>query len=279
LDKQKLCQVLYAALNNIYNVHEINNITNYIWHDLQNKSSGKYTSLEHFLEAPAYKNLIASLLEKVPIQYVLTSADFMGLDLLVTPDVLIPRPETESLVQWILDEHPNTDIFNVLDIGTGSGCIALALKKFRPKWNLFALDVSEKALEIASTNADKLNLKISFIQADLFENEDKVPEFCNLIVSNPPYISKLEIDQMDAHVLVHEPQIALFPKGDDPLIFYKWIAEFVQKSAVVPSWIYLELNALQWEAIEQIFLNASFKDIEIRKDLESLNRMMRIRKL
>lgn len=279
MDKQKLCQVLYVALNNIYNAHEINNIANYVWYDIQNKSRGNYTSLEHFLEAPAFKNLIARLLEKVPIQYVLSSADFMGLDLLVSPDVLIPRPETEGLVQWILDDHPHAALFNVLDIGTGSGCIALALKKFRPEWNLFALDISEKALKIASANAEKLNLKLSFIHADLFVDEDKVPGFCNLIVSNPPYISKHEVDQMDSHVLLHEPHIALFPNGDDPLIFYKRIAQFVQKSTVVPSWTYLELNALQWEAIEQIFLNASFKDIEIRKDLESLNRMMRIRKM
>lgn len=279
MEKQKLCQVLYAALNNMYNAHEISNIANYIWHDLHCNSKNIYASVEDFLDTPVFNNLISDLQKKKPIQYILSSADFMGLDLIVTPDVLIPRSETESLVQWILDDIPENYPISALDIGTGSGCIALALKKFRPEWNVLALDVSESALKIANFNAEKLNLEISLIQADLFEDEVKLPLFCNLIVSNPPYISTSEIDQMDAQVLLYEPAIALFPKGNDSLIFYRWIADFAQNKLAAPTWIYLELNALQWEAIEEIFLKASFKDVVIKKDLESLNRMIRIRKM
>lgn len=279
MEKQKLCQVLNDALNDMYNAHEINNIANYIWHEIHSNANSNYTSLEEFLKTPEFYSLITGLRHKQPIQYILSSADFMGLDLIVTPDVLIPRSETESLVQWILDDIPKNYPISALDIGTGSGCIALALKKFRPEWNVTALDVSESALKVANRNAEKLNLNISLIQADLFEDENKVPLFCNLIVSNPPYISISEIDQMDNQVLLYEPKIALFPKGDDPLIFYRWIANFVQNKLAAPTWIYLELNALQWEAIEEIFLKASFNDIVIKKDMESLNRMIRIRKL
>jgi len=262
----------------MYNVHEINNICNYIWFDLNKNHKIHHGRLEDFLNSDAYRILISGLLVKKPIQYLVSSSDFMGLDLIVTPDVLIPRAETEGLVQWILDDIPNNYPIKALDIGTGSACISLALKKFRPAWKLYGLDISREALNIAKANSIKLELEISLIHADVFNDDYKIPQFCNLIVSNPPYIAASEMDQMDPHVLLYEPKIALFPKGDDPLVFYRWIADFAKSKLSTTFWIYLELNALQWEDTKQIFLDAPFEDVVIKQDLASLNRLIRIRK-
>lgn len=277
--KQELCQTLRMQIMHMYNDIEISNICNYIWFELSKNHEVIKYSLNDYLKSDAYKAILSGLLAKMPIQYIVSSSDFMGLDLYVTPDVLIPRAETETLVQWILDDIPTIYPIQAIDIGTGSACIALALKKFRPDWKLFAMDISQEALSIAKHNSIKLGLEISLIHADLFNFDTNLLQSCNLIVSNPPYIAKNEMDQMDSQVLLYEPKLALFPKGDDPLVFYRWIADYAKCKLKTPFWIYLEMNALQWKNIEKIFLDAQFEDVVIKQDLESMNRMIRIRKI
>lgn len=208
-----------------------------------------------------------------PIQYVLGETEFYGLKFFVNENVLIPRPETEELVEWILQDHPATEV-KILDIGTGSGCIPITLKTQLPEAEIHALDFSEKALKMAEINAGFHQTEIQFHPID-FLNFDftELPKF-DIIVSNPPYIADSEKVSMHENVLQHEPHSALFVPDDDPLIFYRKIAEFAQSNLRKNGKVYFEIN--QELALKtQKLLEQFFSIVELKKDISQNYRMIK----
>jgi release factor glutamine methyltransferase len=224
---------------------------------------------------------IAQRLERhEPIQYVLGKAEFMGEWYDVEPGVLIPRPETEELVRWIiLKETPAT----ILDIGTGSGCIAITLAAMYPKATVTAWDISEKALEVARKNAKHLGVNVNFEQVDILS---KSPLLLgrglgvgfSIIVSNPPYICNKERKAMEQNVLDYEPHEALFVPDDDPLLFYRAIAEYGKKALKPDGWLYFEINPLYAAPLRELLNVMSYHDIECKDDQYGKQRMIRARR-
>jgi release factor glutamine methyltransferase len=199
----------------------------------------------------------------------------MGLNLKVNSSVLIPRQETEELVDWIIQSHEKNDINKILDIGTGSGCIAIALKKYFRNAEVYAVDVSEDAIKIAQENALKNNLQIIYHQFDIFSNGFLLPENLDLLVSNPPYVKKSEANSMHRNVLNYEPHLALFVPDDDALIFYKRICELAKRYLRQNTWVYFEINQNHGEEMYQLFKEYHFKNVELKKDISGNLRMIR----
>ena len=210
------------------------------------------------------------LLAGEPVQYVTGIADFYGLQLRVTPDVLIPRPETEELVEWILENHPGGSPKRVIDLGTGSGCIALALKARRPEWVCTGVELSEAALRIARGNAALTGLDVQFLPHDLLEDSALPGGPYDIIVSNPPYIPPSERDRMGRSTVLHEPELALYVPEDDPLLFYRRILA-LRSTGVV----YLETNEHNNEQVAQLFKQAGAQ-VERKRDLQKKWRMLRV---
>ena len=216
------------------------------------------------------------LLNGEPVQYVIGKAEFGGRIFKVSPAVLVPRPETYELCQWVEKEERGNrreerDYF-VLDIGTGSGCIAITLALDMPYAKVEAWDISEKALNIARQNAESLNAQVHFRQVDALNEptEDSslftLHSSLNVIISNPPYICKQEATAMEAHVLDHEPHQALFVPDDDPLLFYRAIAQYGKSALVAGGWLYFEINPLYHEVLEKMLDEMGYFGIEMRKD-------------
>jgi release factor glutamine methyltransferase len=206
-----------------------------------------------------------------PMQYVLGQALFCGLKLKVSPAVLIPRPETEELVYWV-KEHAKPEA-RILDVGCGSACISLALKSMLPKSMVYALDVSEEALQVASENAETLKLDVSFVACNILERMPAVPKL-DIIVSNPPYISTEEQEQMLPHVLAHEPALALFVEARDPLIFYRRLAALGPSMLMAGGQLFFEINPRFVDEMGQMLHSAGY-DFEIKMDMQERPRMMR----
>ena len=230
-------------------------------------------------EQPLFEAL-SELKKFKPIQYIIGETSFMELDLAVTPDVLIPRPETEELVRWIIDDvkafsgSKTVGKIKILDIGTGSGCIAIALAKNLPQAEVYALDVSESALEIARTNAIRNNVTIQFLHLSILNRPELNDKF-DIIVSNPPYVREQEKVGMHSNVLDNEPGLALFVKDDNPLIFYKEIALFAKKHLNESGALYLEINQYLAKETEQLLKEHNFSEIELRKDMFDNYRMIK----
>jgi len=209
-----------------------------------------------------------------PVQYILGSAEFFGLRFRVTPDVLIPRPETEELVQWVVDDHPGFQ-GSIMDIGTGSGCIAVSLKKTLPEATVYATDVSEEALGVAIENAEINEVKVRFLLHDI-----SMPYMghalgkLDILVSNPPYIPLSERDKMDLNVTSHEPAEALFVPDDDVLQFYSWIAEAGQKFLIENGSLYLEIHEKFGKEVVELLSGAGYHNITLRKDINGKDRMI-----
>jgi release factor glutamine methyltransferase len=220
------------------------------------------------------KAIVARLKNAEPIQYVLGETEFFGLKLKVNPAVLIPRPETLELVEWVL-QSKLPDRCNILDIGTGSGCIALAIKKNIRDARVSAIDISEKALEIARLNADINNLGIEFFQADILHLRKIGGEKYDVIVSNPPYVRESEKAKMHNNVLCYEPGIALFVDDKDPLVFYNAIAIFAKENLTANGQLFFEINEKLGEEMSGLLSGLGFTEIEIRKDINGKNRMIR----
>lgn len=221
-------------------------------------------------------SIVKRLLENEPIQYIFGVADFYGMEFKVTPDVLIPRPETAELVDIIVKDWKNRTDLRVADLCTGSGCIACALARNLPFSSVTAIDISSPALKIARENADKLKVRVNFVNADVLKLKD-FTEPLDIIVSNPPYITEKEKKTMDPNVLEHEPALALFVPDSDPLIFYKPIAEFAAESLDKNGMLYFEINPDYARHITDYLKLLSFSDIEIIRDTSAKQRFIKAR--
>lgn len=219
--------------------------------------------------------VIEELKRGVPLQYILGSCYFYGLKLKVNPSVLIPRPETEELVHWIVENiksNIHTAPGNILDIGTGSGCIAIALKLSVNDHNVSALDVSDIALQTAMNNAKDHHADIKFVLADIREYESE--EQFDIIVSNPPYITMAEKNDMHTNVVNNEPHLALFVRDENPLEFYEAIARYASKALKPTGSLFFEINELFGKETQAMLERFAFKNVQVKKDMQGKDRMI-----
>lgn len=224
-----------------------------------------------------FKRSIKRLKSNEPIQYVLGYTHFFGHKFKVSSSVLIPRPETEELISWIFECYNKNDSIKILDLGTGSGCIAITLAKYFSNSKVFALDISSDALKIARTNAKKHDVEISFNKADIL-NLKIVNENYDLIVSNPPYVCKNEISKMAPNVLEHEPHLALFVEDSTPLIFYEAIKQITLSNLSSKGFCFLEINESFGNELKNLFEDINFKNVVLKKDTFNRNRMIMLQK-
>lgn len=228
-------------------------------------------SLQGFLR------ILSELQAAHPIQHVLGTASFYGLQLAVNPHTLIPRPETEELVDWILTDYRQRKELAILDVGTGSGCIALALKKHLPCARVDAIDLQGEAIAVARKNAVALHIPVNFIQADILEWDSFMSEAqrYDIIVSNPPYITPGERKHMHDNVLLHEPHSALFVEEHMPLLFFEVIAEMGKKHLVPDGALYFEINQYLAAETQDLILKKGYEDVALRQDLNQASRMIK----
>ena len=222
-----------------------------------------------------WNGVLEQLKQELPIQYILGKTNFYGLEFLVNPNVLIPRPETEELVDWIIKTNSNGNLstINILDIGTGSGCIAISLAKNISEVHVFALDISEKALATAKENAKKNQVAVTFIQKNILTTTDLEMEF-DIIVSNPPYVRNLEKTEIKNNVLANEPHLALFVEDNDALLFYRKIAELAIKNLSPQGKLFFEINQYLGKETVELLSDLGFQNIELRQDIYGNDRMI-----
>ena len=228
---------------------------------------------------PSQENLLLGALDRLkqdtPVQYITGKAWFMDLELEVSPSVLIPRPETEELVRWVLESFRDTEKpHRILDIGTGSGCIALGIKSRWQGAEVQAMDLSEAALEVARRNAGTTGLEVLFRQDDIQNPKKGWPVF-DLIVSNPPYVPEGDRASMQRHVVEAEPEVALFAPGWDPLGIYRDILRFAAGHSIPGGWLYLEIYEAYGAAVCHLFREAGYGEIELKKDIFGKDRFVR----
>ena len=226
---------------------------------------------------------IADLKKEIPIQYIIGATEFYGLSFEVNKNVLIPRPETEELVSWIIKdveskksntEGNTTTKINILDIGTGSGCIAVSLAKSLPNTNIYALDISTEALKTAKQNASNNKVEIQFLNDDILKLNTFPIKF-DIIVSNPPYVRNLEKEQMQNNVLKYEPGLALFVSNENPLIFYDKISQIAKENLKQNGIIYFEINQYLGNEMTELLQQKGFKNIQLNQDFFEKDRMIK----
>jgi release factor glutamine methyltransferase len=221
--------------------------------------------------------ILAQLQQEKPIQYITREAWFYGLRFEVNENTLIPRPETEELVEWIIESQKSevqSRKLEILDIGTGTGCIPISVKTNLPQANVSAIDVSEKALEVAKRNAASNKVEINFIQTNILEVLDLNQNF-DVIVSNPPYVRNLEKQEIKKNVLDYEPHLALFVEDNDALLFYRKIAQLALKNLSPNGLLFFEINQYLGKETVGLLENLGFKNIELKKDMYGNDRMIR----
>ena len=224
------------------------------------------------------EKVILKLQKQMPLQYILGKGYFHGLTLKVNEKVLIPRPETEELVNWILEDNNLLEKPKkiVLDIGTGSGCIAIALAKNYPQFSIYALDLNNEILEVARENAELCNVQINFFKQDI-TNMKPLGFNLDIIVSNPPYVMQKEKKYIGINVMKYEPQHAIFVPKNDPLLFYRCILEFATSNLIPKGFIYLEVNPLNLEKLKNLINDDLYSVLE-RIDIFGKVRMLRLQK-
>jgi len=283
----------FDSLKNIQDEQEIEsfffNLTEYL-HNLKRVDLALNPNFElSDADFEKWNTILADLQQEKPIQYITGEAWFYGLQFEVNENTLIPRPETEELVEWILNSpithHPSP--ITILDIGTGTGCIPISLKTNLPQANVSAIDVSEKALEVAKRNAASNKVEINFIQTNILEVEDlsqlqspitHYPSPYNIIVSNPPYVRNLEKEEIKKNVLDYEPHLALFVEDTDALLFYRKIAQLALKNLAPNGLLFFEINQYLGKETVELLQNIGFQNIELKKDIYGNDRMIRCEK-
>lgn len=281
---RQLKQNFISELNNVYQENELDSIF-FILAEFIFKLSKSEIHLNFQEEIPSEKrikfnNCIVELKQSKPIQYIVGETSFYDLSFIVNENVLIPRQETEELVHLIIKDSLNSSKeLKILDIGTGSGCIAISLSANIHEAEVFACDISEKAIEVAKNNAIKNNCNVSFFKLDIADIEDYATEkLYDIIVSNPPYVISEQKTAMQKNVLDYEPHIALFAPDGSPLFFYDKILQFAEKYLVSGGWIYFEINEIYHSQIEELILKFNYKNIEIIKDINDKFRMAKAQK-
>jgi release factor glutamine methyltransferase len=250
------------------------------------------------MELLRWESVLADLKKQKPIQYILGETEFYGLPFLVNENTLIPRPETEELVEWILSDvdyneglrqaqSDKSAKLNVLDIGTGSGCIAISMAKNLQNAQVFAIDVSEKALATAKENASINKVEVNFINVDILNVNElselqtsnlKLETSFDIIVSNPPYVRNLEKEKIKSNVLEFEPHLALFVDDNDALLFYRKIAQLAKKNLSENGKLYFEINQYLGKETVALLEHLGFQNIELRKDIYGNDRMIKCNK-
>ena len=280
------------AAKTLFN-HLISEITS-VYEENEAKSI-VYLLLEHYLNLSKtdilldnfvnqsfdFQDIIIRLKAQEPVQYIIGETEFYGRKFKVTPDTLIPRPETEELVQLVVSSWPLAvgsvaqSPISVLDLGTGSGCIAISLACELPNAQVYAYDISEKVLKIAKENANRNNVNVIFEQLDILNfPPSSFPPF-SIIVSNPPYVMNAEKSEMEQNVLDYEPHLALFVEDSNPLIFYKSIAEFAFKNLIINGLCIVEINQAFGLETAELFWNQGFRYVEVVKDMFGKDRMVK----
>jgi release factor glutamine methyltransferase len=275
---QTALQHIKSELEGIYPETEIKSFSYLIVEKLTGFSRTEVIVNKNTLFSIEQHHVIESFIQKlkkfIPIQYILGETEFFGLTFNVNESVLIPRPETEELVDWIRNESNGNSNLKILDIGTGSGCIAISLKHEFPTAEVDAFDISENALKTAQNNANINKLSVQFTKVDILNASHTLNKW-DIIVSNPPYVLENEKTDMDANVLENEPHLALFVPDNDPLLFYRNIAIFAQKQLNNNGKLYFEINRQYGQATIELLCNIGFTNIELRKDISGNDRMIK----
>ena len=264
-------------LSEMFTLGEIRAFTTLILKEVCNLSFSDIVSCKFNDLSDNEKQNIISIVKRLqnnePIQYILDKTEFYGLDFKVSPSVLIPRPETEELIEWILSETTKKDPY-ILDIGTGSGCIAITLAKKMQYATVYAWDISDNALEVANENAIINDVSVKFSMVDVLKPLSFNYKF-DIIVSNPPYIKESEKEKMEKNVLDFEPHEALFVANHDALIFYNRIADIAKKQLQENGLLYFEINHSKGDEVVHLLKEKGFVNIELKKDISGNNRMIR----
>ncbi len=277
---RQLTEKIGLALANIYpDSEETNAIIRAICCDFLSISTTTYYMKEKVILTTEQKvrlnDVINRLQQGEPLQYIEGKTPFCGMDFMVRPGVLIPRPETAELVEWIVQDHA-TQNARILDLGTGSGCIAISLSKQMPQAVVEACDISHEALAVAKENNLTRGTSVAFFHHDMLDHATPLPHAYNILVSNPPYIKQSEAADMERNVTEWEPHTALFVPDDDALRFYRAIAEIGMTDALLPDGhIYVEINQALGKETVELFDSYGYKEVTLRKDIYGNDRMVK----
>ena len=283
LQYQEAFYLIRGQLTTVYDAEEAAAIAHQLLEYITGKNRiqrlADKTELLPEAEETAVKHALKRLLAGEPLQYVTGVQWFMGHPYVVNEHVLIPRPETEELVQWIADDWKNRGSLRILDVGTGSGCIPIALKQKLPNASVLSIDVSEAALQVAMRNREMASVLVDFRLTDFLQEDNwqHLGSF-DVVVSNPPYIPQNYRDTLHTNVRDHEPGLALFVPDDDPLLFYRKIAAFGKEHLTEGGAIYCELHADHAHATVEMFGEMGYEDVALKKDIFGIDRMVRVRR-
>ncbi|MEO8885180.1 MAG: peptide chain release factor N(5)-glutamine methyltransferase [Mucilaginibacter sp.] len=278
-------------LDELYNSNETEALTLWVVSEIMEISKASTKAFPEKELTVLQQELLSSMLMELktgkPLQYILGYTEFYGLRFVVNTSTLIPRPETEELVEWALNSWQvavgskkwavgsGQSSHGILDIGTGSGCIAISLKKHLPLAKVMAMDISPEALQVAKTNAQLNEVEIDFVEADILTHQSPITNHCSLIISNPPYVTPADKQQMHVNVVDFEPHTALFVPQDDPLLFYRAIAAYAINNLIPGGLLFLEINESYGNETVELLNDSGFKGIELRKDMSGRDRMIK----